>query len=190
MFSLKTRTAFFRLKLISVLLLAICGTIFGQTSTGEVNGTITDQAGAAVQGAVVKLINQATQIEAQARPNQSGYFIFVNVRPGAYVLRVEAQGFKAAQIPAFDVGVSQTLTQNIALTVGEVSQTVEVSANTEMLQSSSSELGTVISEKVVEDLPLNGRNFTQLLTLTPGVTPVSTSQNRSIGCCEGNVGLP
>src|SRR5262249_14768049 len=148
------RMASYRLSLLPILLIAMCATIFGQTSTGEVNGTVTDPAGAAVPGAIVKLINQATKIETSARPNPSGYFIFVNVRPGVYVLRIEAQGFKAAQIPAFDVGVSQTMTQNVALTVGEVNQTVEVTANTEMLQSSSSELGTVISEKVVEDLPL------------------------------------
>src|SRR5262245_59246868 len=185
MFPLKRRVS-----LLLAALVTLSSMIFGQTSTGEVNGTVTDPAGAAVPGAVVKLINQATKIETLARPNQSGYYIFVNVRPGPYVLRVEAQGFKAAQIPVFDVGVSQTITLNVTLTVGEVSQTVEVTANTELLQSSSSELGTVITKKVVEDLPLNGRNFTQLLTLTPGVTPVSTSQNRTIGCCEGNVGIP
>ncbi|MCI0391371.1 MAG: TonB-dependent receptor [Acidobacteria bacterium] len=185
MFSLKTLAA-----LLLVTLMGSGSALFCQTATGEVNGTISDPAGAAVPVATVKLINQATKIEAQARPNQNGYFIFVNVRPGAYVLRVEAQGFKAAQTPAFDVGVSQTMTQNVALTVGEVSQTVEVTAAAELLQSSTSELGTVISERVVEDLPLNGRNFTQLLTLTPGVTPVSTAQNRNVGCCEGNVGIP
>src|SRR5437667_9358769 len=65
-----------------------------------------------------------------------------------------------------------------------------VNAEAVMLESSTSDLGTVIEAKAVNDLPLNGRNFTQLLTLTPGVTPISTSQNRSLGCCEGNVGIP
>ena len=190
LFLLKTRRAFFKLKLLSVTLIACCPAFFAQTSTGEVNGTVTDPSGASVPAATVKLTNLATKIEAQARPNQDGSFIFVNVQPGAYSLRVEAPGFKAAQIPSFDVGVSQTVRQNIALTVGEVTQTVEVSANAELLQSASTELGTVIQERTVQDLPLNGRNFTQLLTLTPGVTPVSTAQNRNVGCCEGNVGLP
>jgi hypothetical protein len=163
---------------------------FGQSATGEVNGTITDQTGATVPASTVKLINQATLIETQAAPNQNGYFIFVNVRPGTYVLKVEAQGFKTAQISPFDVGVNQTVTRNLSLTVGEVSQTVEVTSEGELVQQSSTELGTVIPEKAVQDLPLNGRNFTQLLTLTPGVTPVSTAQNRNVGCCEGNVGIP
>src|SRR5438093_10402027 len=76
------------------------------------------------------------------------------------------------------------------MSIGQVSELVEVMARSEAIQSSTSVHGTVIPEKAVEDLPLNGRNFTQLLTLTPGVTPVSTSQNRSIGGVEGNVGIP
>ncbi len=185
MISLKTIVA-----ALLFVLIASGPVLHGQTSTGEVNGTVNEATGAAVPAATVKLINQATGIETQVSSSQSGYFTFVNVRPGNYILKVEAKGFKTTQTPAFDVGVSQTLTQNLTLTVGEISQTVEVSAMAELVQKSSTELGTVITERTVQDLPLNGRNFTQLLTLTPGVTPVSTSQNRSVGCCEGNVGLP
>src|SRR5215813_14186475 len=185
MFPLRTRMA-----LLLAPLMALSATLLGQTSSGEVNGAVTDQTGAAVPAATVKLINQATRIETQGSLNQDGRFTFVNVKPGSYVLRVEAQGFRTAQTPAFNVAVSQTVTQEVALTVGDVSQTVEVSAVAELVQRSSVELGTVINERTVEDLPLNGRNFTQLLTLTPGVTPVSTSQNSSIGGVEGNVGIP
>jgi Carboxypeptidase regulatory-like domain/TonB dependent receptor-like, beta-barrel len=176
--------------LLFVMLVASVSIAFGQTATGEVNGTVTDQSGAIVSTSNIKLINQATQIETQVASNQNGYFTFVNVRPGTYILKVEAQGFKTAQVASFDVGVGQTVTRNITLTVGEVSQTVDVTAEGELVQQSSSELGTVIPEKIVQDLPLNGRNFTQLLTLTPGATPVSTAQNRNVGCCEGNVGIP
>src|SRR5262249_61752344 len=137
MFPLKTRVS-----LLLAALVTLSSTIFGQTSTGEVNGTVIDPVGGAVPGAIVKLINQATKIETLARPNQSGYYVLVNVRPGSYVLRVETEGFKAAQIPAFDVGVSQTMTLNVTLTVGEVSQTVEGTHNTELVQSSYAELGT------------------------------------------------
>src|SRR6266496_1831561 len=161
-----------------------------QTATGEVNGTVTDPNGAAVPGAAVKLINQATKVENEATTNQSGYFTFVNLKPANYTLLVEAKGFKKSLTNPFDLGVSETVTRNVALTVGEMTEVVEVSAGAELIQGSSSELGTVIAERAVEDLPLNGRNFTQLLTLTPGVTPVSTSQNQSIGGVEGNVGIP
>ena len=87
-------------------------------------------------------------------------------------------------------GVNQAASVNVSLSVGEIVETVAVTAVSPLIQTTTTELGTVIAQKEVNDLPLNGRNFTQLLTLTPGVTPVSTSQNKSIGCCEGNVGLP
>jgi len=161
-----------------------------QTATGEVNGTVSDPNGAAVAGAAVKLINQATKTEKETSSNQSGYFTFVNLSPATYTLLVEIRGFKKTVTNPFALGVSETVTQNVSLSVGEMSEVVEVTAGSELVQSSSSELGTVINQRTVEDLPLNGRNFTQLLTLTPGATPVSTSQNRSIGGVEGNVGIP
>lgn len=166
----------------------------GQTATGEVTGTVTDPNGAVVTTASVKLINQGTGIEAQVATNESGYFIFVSVKPGAYVLRVEAQGFTSAQTSPFDVGVSERLKKDISLSLGEISQTVEIQAGGDLLQRSSTELGNVVTEKVVHELPLNGRNFTQLLILTPGVNPVSTAQGSqreiNFGAAEGNTGIP
>src|SRR5437667_9607239 len=173
-----------------VFILISAATLNAQSATGEVNGTVTDPSGGAVPGASVKLVDQATKIESATTTNQSGYFTFVNLKPANYVLLVEVKGFKKALTNPFDVGVNSTVTQNVTLTVGELSEVVEVNAASELIQGSSSELGTVISERTVQDLQLNGRNFTQLLTLTPGVTPVSTSQNRSIGGVEGNVGIP
>lgn len=184
-----------RLRTISVLLavfMASASVLVGQTSTGEVNGTLTDQAGATVPGASVKLINQTTKIETQAVANQNGYFTFVNVTPGTYSLRIEAKGFKSAQTPPFDVGVNQTISQLVALTLGDVTETVQVSSGGGAeLQTSSAELGTVIPEKAVAELPLNGRNFTQLLSLTPGATPVNTSQGGGVSFQDaGPTGIP
>ena len=88
------------------------------------------------------------------------------------------------------VSVNQAATADMALELGSVSETLEVTAATPLVQSTSTELGTVITQRLVNDLPLNGRNFTQLLLTSPGVTPVSSSQNRNVGCCEGNVGIP
>src|SRR5256886_587656 len=161
-----------------------------QTASGEVNGTVTDKSGGFVAGAAVRLSNLATKIDDRAATNSDGYFVFINVKPGTYILGVEAKGFKTTQVSTFEVGVNQTVTQAVRLELGAITETVTVSAEAAMLEASTSELGTVIPERAVIDLPLNGRNFTQLLTLTPGVTPVSTAQNKSIGCCEGNVGIP
>lgn len=84
----------------------------------------------------------------EGQTNANGYFVFINVLPGSYVLTVEKQGFKTAQVSGFDMQVNQTLTQNIRLDVGAISESVTVSAEAPLLQSSTSELGTVITERL------------------------------------------
>ncbi len=97
--------------------------------------------------------------------------------PGFYQITVLQEGFQQTAISTVQLEVNQTLVQDFALEVGSVSETVEVSASAQLIQGSSAEMGAVVQEQAVMDLPLNGRNFTQLLTLTPGVAPVSTAQN-------------
>lgn len=164
-----------------------------QTSMGGVNGTVTDSTGAMLPGATVTLVNQATNIQSVRVTNQNGYFTFVNVRPGTYTLSVELQGFKTAKIAPFTVDVNETVSRSVALEVGALTETVAVVGRSELLQTSTSELGNVVEEKVIKDLPLQGRNFTSLLMLTPGVNPVSTAQGpqdeTGFGT-EGNSGIP
>jgi hypothetical protein len=142
-------------------------------------------------GQTVVLRSSSTNLESETRSNSSGFYTFVNVQPGAYVLSVESPGFKTSRLSEFTVGVNQTVTRDVALSLGQVSESVDVTAEPGMVQQSSAELGTVISENAVHDLPLNGRNFTQLLTLTPGATPISTSQGAQLGVDDGStVGIP
>jgi hypothetical protein len=169
------------------------GLALAQTSMGGVGGTVTDSTGAIVPGATVTLVNQATNVRSERQTDHSGYFTFVNVRPGPYTLTVELTGFNKAQVAAFNVSVNETVTRNVTLAIGAATETVEVTAQSELLQTSTAELGNVVEERVIRDLPLQGRNFTQLLLLTPGVNPVSTaqgpSQETSFGT-EGNSGIP
>jgi len=172
-------------------LLVSAGSLYAQTATGQVNGTVTDPSGAVVPNARVTLRNQATGIENRTTTNASGNLTFLNVPPGPYALTVESEGFKAVRIPDFTVGVNQVLEQNIALAVGQVTESVVVRAEGELVQRASSELGTVITAEAVRELPLNGRNFTQLLMLTPGATPVNTSQGGAVTFQDaGPSGIP
>src|SRR5258708_4616522 len=97
------------LAILFVAFIAPAAAVHAQTASGEVNGTVTDKSGGFVVGAVVLLTNHATKIEDRVTTNSDGYFVFINVKPGAYVLGVEAEGFKTTQISPFDVGVSQTI---------------------------------------------------------------------------------
>jgi hypothetical protein len=165
-----------------------------QSSMGTVSGTVTDSTGAVVPGATVTLTNESTNIQNERATDPAGFFTFVNVRPGPYTLTVELAGFNKAQVPTFMVGVSQSVGRNVTLQVGVATETVEVTAQNELLQTTTAELGNVVEEKVIRDLPLQGRNFTQLLLLTPGVNPVSTAQGpqveTAVNSIEGNSGIP
>src|SRR6266540_1061391 len=109
--------------------------VVGQTSMGGVNGTVTDSTGAVVPGATVTLVNQATNVRAERLSNNSGFFTFVNVRPGPYVLT----GFNKPQLSPFTVDVNQTVARNVSLQVGAATETVEVTGQSELLQTTSAE---------------------------------------------------
>ncbi|MFB3826622.1 MAG: carboxypeptidase regulatory-like domain-containing protein [Bryobacteraceae bacterium] len=174
-----------------VVFLPFAPAAYAQTATGQVNGTITDASGGAIAGAAVTLANLGTNVISRAETNATGYYLFLNVQPGSYTLTVEMKGFKSARVSPLDIAVNQAITQNVRMDVGQVTESVVVTAEAPLLQQSSSELGSVIGEEAVRELPLNGRNFTQLLILTPGAIPVSTSQGSGISATDGGMtGIP
>ncbi len=152
-----------------------------QSSSSGVNGVVTDPSGAAVPAAKVTLTNADTNVERDTVSNGSGDYFFGNVPPARYTLTFVAGSFQKETVSAFSVGVAQVVTINASLKVGSVQQTVTVAAADTEVESSTSQLGSVIGTQAVNELPLDGRNFTQLLDLTPGVTPISTGQNSSAG---------
>ena len=100
--------------------------------------------------------------------NSVGVYTFVSITPGIYILSGSKEGFRTSSLQPFTLAVNQTATVDFALEIGAVAETVTVEAVGTEVQSSTAELGSVMAENQVVDLPLNGRNFTQLLTLTPG----------------------
>ncbi|MDE3179893.1 MAG: TonB-dependent receptor, partial [Acidobacteriota bacterium] len=175
--------------LLVIVSLAVSPALRAQTATASVTGVVEDSTGAVVPGATLTLINQGTNVSRQKTTNSSGAFVFINVLPGSYALTVKKAGFKELVLPVFPLSVNQTLTENLVLQVGAVAQTVTVSAQSEgvLVQKSTSELGTVIGAEALHQLPLNGQNFTQLLLLTPGITPVSTAQGSGISATDAGI---
>jgi hypothetical protein len=160
-----------------------------QVSTATVTGMVRDPAGGAAGGAVVVLTNLATGIRRTTTANDTGNYLFLNVPPGRYTLEASHPGFETLHVEPFVLEVNQTATFDLKLALGRVQQSVDVTAEGEALQASSAELGTVVEQKRVVDLPLNGRNFTQLLTLVPGASPANDSQNAGGGFAGYAVGV-
>lgn len=148
-----------------------------QTQNAQINGSILDQAGAAVPGATVTVTNVETQVVRTVNSTATGNYVVANLTPGRYKVEVTQGGFQKTVSQPFDLDVNQTTTLDLSLEVGSVSESVQVSAEATQVDATNAQMGTVITQEKIMDLPLNARNFTQLLTLTPGATPVSVAQN-------------
>src|SRR5580700_9741460 len=142
---------FARIAITCLLLALFAGVpaLHAQTPTAVVNGTVLDTTGGTVEGAVVKLTNTETNIVSQTNTNSAGFFTFINLLPGHYTLTVTKDGFKTDSLPVFELVVNQTLTEKLKLEVGTTTQTVEVKADDggQMIQRSTTELGTIIDEQ-------------------------------------------
>ena len=172
--------------LLSLVFLLVAGSANAQVSTASVNGVIRDPKGAVIPGATVVLRNGATSIEHTSISNNAGEYVILNVTPGKYTIEASAKGFSPQKTAEFQLAVDQIATFDFSLTVGTETQVVTVDATAGQLEVTSASLGTVIETKQVNDLPLNGRNFTALLSLTPGVVPIMVGQNSGM---NGNGGF-
>ncbi|MDQ2839948.1 MAG: TonB-dependent receptor [Acidobacteriota bacterium] len=169
-----------------VLLLTLLGALTlpriapAQLASAALNGTVVDPTGAAVANAKMILARVDTGVSLDTVTDASGHYEFPIVQPAFYRLSAEAQGFKKTIRERFELQVGQTAEVNLTLALGNVNQSVEVTAASPQLETETSALGTVVDTKLVQDLPLNGRNFVQLATLTPGVNGTGYSVSGTI----------
>lgn len=157
--------------------------VFAQTEEASISGRITDQSNAVVPDAVVEIRNTDTGIVSSTKTNDQGVYAFPSLPPGNYIMNVHKQGFRSVSVTDVKLYVQDNISRNFALQVGSSAESVTVVAESGagLVNVTGSEIGTVVEETEVHDLPLNGRNFTQLLTLVPGVTPISTAQWTNVG---------
>jgi hypothetical protein len=156
---------------------------FGQTF-GEITGRVTDASSAAVPGATITLISVTTNGVRTTVSTDSGDYTFPSVAPGFYNIKAEHQGFKTATSNNVEVQVQQTVRLDLALPVGQVSESVEVSALADQLQAENASVGTVIENKGVTELPLNGREYLNLVALAANVDTLSPASGQA-GSREG-----
>ncbi|HEY3938560.1 MAG TPA: carboxypeptidase-like regulatory domain-containing protein [Bryobacteraceae bacterium] len=152
-----------------------------QTTFGSVIGTVTDSSGAPIPNTQVTLMNLGTSEKRSGNTNADGLYQFVNVVPGQYSVEIQKTGFKRIVRSPITVETQTTSKIDIALEVGDVTQTVEVTAQTPLLQPESSSLGQVVDQRKTTELPLNGRNPLSLVALSPAVVPQGGSQSNPNG---------
>jgi hypothetical protein len=140
-----------------------------QTSMSQISGTVRDPSGASVPGAAVTLTNEATGVSQRQATTAGGVYAFASIPVGTYTIKVEVTGFRTHSQSGNRVEVGTPATADVTLQVGMTSESVEVSAASEVLQTSSATLGNVVEQRAIVSLPLNGRNPLNLLMYEPGV---------------------
>jgi hypothetical protein len=151
------------------LALALAATVaFSQTNVGRISGTVSDSSGAAIADCAVEAID-AAGLKQSARTDSSGFYVFPSLPSGTYEVRVEQPGFRAARQTGLTLDAASQRTVGFRLEVGQVTESVEVTASAEQVQATSGNVGRVINGEQVSQIALNGREYTQLLRLSPGV---------------------
>src|SRR5215470_16960282 len=144
---------------------------FGQ-STATLQGSVTDPKGDIVPNASITVRNEATSVERMAQSDSDGNYSIASLPVGAYTIEVQAQGFKRDLAQHVVVEVGRTIQRNFQLQVGDVSENITVTADNPVIESTTTSVGTVINQRTVQEIPLNGRHFVDLGLLIPGsVTP-------------------
>src|ERR1700691_489823 len=167
-----------RIALIVVVLCPVfflCPSLYSQAN-GSLSGNVVDKTGSVISGASVRITSQATGLTRETKTDDSGHYLVPLLPPSIYTIHVESQGFRTTEQKDIRLQVAEQLEIDFSLVLASVSSTVEVNATEVAVETTNPTLGQVITAEEVADLPLNGRNFVQLATLTPGTTS-STNPN-------------
>lgn len=161
---------------------------YSQVTGATLAGTVTDASGAVIAGAAVSVKNTATGVSRDTTSDSAGLYTFPNLTAGDYEVRVAAKGFSTAQQSNVSLAVGQQQQLNFSLKVGEAATTVEVTGSAPQVELTSSTLSDQVESQTVRELPLNGRDWTQLATLQPGVKRIET-QMQAATSARGNRGF-
>ncbi len=154
------------------------GNAYAQVSGANLSGTITDPSGAAIAGAKVTITNKATSVTRDVTTDAAGFYSVPNLLPGPYEVTAAASGFSNAKQSDLTLSVGAQQVLNLGLKIGEASQTVQVTEAASLVQTSSSTLSVEVEPTTVRELPLNGRDWASLATLSPGVNDYGNGGQR------------
>jgi carboxypeptidase family protein/TonB-dependent receptor-like protein len=180
-------------RLCSTFVLALAACMFlasssdGQTTGATISGTVADPSGSVIPATTIVIRNTDTGVETTVTSNNQGFYTAPNLQPGEYILRASAKGFSVTQAH-IDLQVGEQPLVNISMQPGTVTESVEVLDVPSAMELATSQISDVVDAQTVRELPLNGRDWTQLATLQPGVAAVRTEKAVAVGADRGNRG--
>jgi hypothetical protein len=154
--------------LLPVLLFCVLASLAMAQSTASLSGTVTDPSGSAIPNAKVFATNLATGVASSTQSDSAGAYLFPSLPIGVYRLEVKAANFQTSVVSDLQLPVATSVTQNVQLKIGGTAETIEITANAALVETTTNSVSQVIDNKTVQDIPLNGRHFTDLSLLTPG----------------------
>lgn len=173
-------TARFKLVGVGVMMVAFALPLLAQDA-GTVHGAVVDSSGAIIPGAAVTALQVKTGTRRVTKTNNAGQYSLPQLAPGEYELTAEKDGFRKLVRGGLNLTTGQDASLDLSLSVGGASETVNVAAGAELIDTAGSSLSTVIQGRQVVDMPLNGRNVLNLVTLVPGVIPQGSSSGNPLG---------
>ncbi|MGH9628556.1 MAG: carboxypeptidase regulatory-like domain-containing protein, partial [Bryobacteraceae bacterium] len=156
-----------------------------QTNFGQINGSVYDPTGNLISGAKIVIRNLSAEGSREAVSTNDGSFVIPTVPPALYSLSATAPGFQTYVIPEFRLQVNEARTFEVRMQLGQVAETVEVTAQAVAVNQTDATIGTVIQQQEIVEIPLNGRNFAQLILLAPGASPAAVGQQETFGITGG-----
>jgi hypothetical protein len=170
-------------------ILSLTTLAYAQSPNASVTGQVIDSSNAIIAGAHVVAVNVNTNIRYEAATNGAGEYYFPNLLPGTYRMEADMTGFKAVVKPNVVLHVQDAVEINFELPIGSAAESVTVQGGEPLVQLATSDLGTVVDSRTVRELPLNGRSWTDLATLQPGVAAIETQASYSAAADRGNRGF-
>jgi hypothetical protein len=164
--------------LLALILFIAAGVLYGQAGVGAILGTVTDNSGATIAKAQVSVTNVNTNVTERTETTEAGTYSVPYLKPGVYRVTVESSGFQRAVVDSITLVVDQQYRVDVTLKPGQVSETVEVTANAVALDTETASVSQLVSQKQVEQLPLNGRNFLNLLFIGAGAVQTTGEQGQ------------
>src|SRR5271169_2442534 len=153
------------------------GATWAQTENARISGRVTDLSGGVIVGAQCKVTNIETEVSVTTTTNEDGIYVLPDLHPATYRLTIQKEGFRTIVQPTLQLYVQDAINENFTLAVGPASETINVAGDSFGLQTDSATVSTFVDDQFVQNMPLNGRSFQSLISLTPGVVFTSTVQS-------------